>query len=189
MKKKCVNLISIINLKKLINQLSVTNLRKVNDGKPLRPRTRAGGWSYVHSLPLLAIEKTIIKEQLYEELEKSVTQSLKDDDESRQKRLHDAPKKPERVQTISYDFRRNPDVIAEVLKRANGKCELCKAKAPFLKASDNSPYLEVHHWIPLSEEGEDTVGNSGALCPNCHQQAHFGQNREYIKSNKALKPT
>ncbi len=59
-------------------------------------------------------------------------------------------------------------VIAEVLKRANRKCELCKANAPFLKASDNSPYLEVHHWILLSEGGEDTVENSSALCPNCH---------------------
>src|SRR5664280_1490184 len=51
--KNCINLISIINLKKLTNHLSVTNLLKVNDGKPLKPRTRSGGWSYVYSIPLL----------------------------------------------------------------------------------------------------------------------------------------
>ena len=184
--KSCVNLISIANLKKLTNQLSVGNLIKLSDGKPLKNRTRSGGWSYVHALPLLSIDKTIVKDQLYEAFEKSVSQSLTDDDESIERRLDNAPKVPEKVQTISYDYRRNPDVVAAVLKRANGKCELCQLEAPFLKASDSSPYLEVHHWILLSEGGEDTVDNAGALCPNCHKQAHFGQNREYIKSNKAL---
>ncbi len=185
--KSCVNLISIVNLKKLTNQLSVGNLIKASDKKALKNRTRSGGWSYVHALPLLSIEKTIVKDQLYDEFEKSVSQSLKDDDESINERLANAPKFPEKVQTISYDYRRNADVVAAVLKRANGKCELCKLEAPFLKALDNSPYLEVHHWILLSEGGEDTVDNAGALCPNCHKEAHFGQNQEYIKSNKAIK--
>ncbi len=184
--KSCVNLVSITNLKKLKNQFSVGNLIKVSDEKPLKNRTRSGGWSYVHALALLSIEKTTIKDQLSEEFEKSVSQSLTDDDESIKRRLVNAPKVPEKVQTISYDYRRNPDVVATVLKRAKGKCELCQLEAPFLKASDSSPYLEVHHWILLAEGGEDTVDNAGALCPNCHKQAHFGQNREYIKSNKAL---
>ena len=184
--KNCVNLISIVHLKKLTNQLSVGNLIKVSDEKPLKNRTRSGNYSYVHALPLLSIEKTIIKDQLYEEFEKSVSQSSTDNDESRKIRLANAPKVPEKVQTISYDYRRNPDVVAAVLKRANGKCELCHLDAPFLKASDSSPYLEVHHWVLLSEGGEDTVDNAGALCPNCHKQAHYGKYREYIKSNKAL---
>jgi predicted HNH restriction endonuclease len=184
--KKCVNLISIIDLKKMTNQLSTTNLIKESDGEPLKPRSRSGGWSYVNALPLLSIEKTIVKNQLDEELEKAVSQSLSDNDESRKIRLKNAAKYPEKVQTISYDFRRNPDVVAEVLKRANGKCELCENDAPFFKASDGSPYLEVHHWFSLSEGGKDSIDNAGALCPNCHKQAHFGQNREFIKSNKAI---
>ncbi len=72
------------------------------------------------------------------------------------------------------------------MRRASGKCELCGCDAPFYRASDGSPYLEVHHWITLSDGGEDTVENAGALCPNCHGQAHFGQNRDFIKSNKTL---
>ncbi len=59
----------------------------MSDRKPLKNRTRSGGWSYVHDLPLLSIEKTIVKDQLYEEFEKSVSQSLKYDDESIKKRL------------------------------------------------------------------------------------------------------
>jgi 5-methylcytosine-specific restriction protein A len=184
--RKCVNLISIRNVKKMTNQLSTSNLIKESDGEPLKPRTRSGGWSYVYALPLLSIDKTVVKKRLDEELEKSLSESLKDDDELIKKRLANAPKIPEKVQIISYDFRRNPDVIAAVLKRAHGKCELCGSDAPFFKASDGTPYLEVHHWITLSEGGEDTVDNAGALCPNCHKHAHFGQKRDYIKSNKAL---
>lgn len=184
--KKCVNLISIVNLKKLNNQLSTANLIKESDGKPLKPHTRAGGWSYVHALPLLSIENTIVKEQLTEQFDDALSHSLADSDDVRKMRLEDAPKVPEKIQTVSYDYRRNPDVVAEVLKRASGKCELCQLRAPFFKASDGSPYLEVHHWVTLAEGGEDTVDNVGALCPNCHKQAHFGQYREYIRSNKVL---
>ena len=161
-------------------------LIKESNGKPLKPRPRPGGWSYVYALPLLSIENTIVREQLDEQFKEAVSQSLADDDESRKYRLKIAETTPEKVQTISHEYRRNPDVVAEVLKKANGKCELCQLNAPFFKASDGSPYLEVHHWILLSEGGEDTVDNAGALCPNCHKQAHFGQNREHIKSNKRM---
>jgi 5-methylcytosine-specific restriction enzyme A len=176
--KPCVNLISIRQLKKLPNQYSVTNLKKVNDDSPLGLRTRAGGWSYVYELDWLGHDHTYVKEDLDEELERSVKASANIDDEARRMRLLTAPKKPEAVQIISRGFRRNPDVIVEVLKRAGGKCEQCGKDAPFLRASDGSPYLEIHHWIPLSEGGDDAVENAGALCPNCHRKVHYGQNKQ-----------
>lgn len=71
-------------------------------------------------------------------------------------------------------FNRDPNVKAEVLERANGKCEFCLQNAPFMKVSDNKPFLEVHHIKWLSKEGEDTLENAIALCPNCHRGAHFG---------------
>lgn len=92
----------------------------------------------------------------------------------RQKRLANAPKLPKRVTRLVYVFERNADVVAEVLQRAQGYCETCKTKAPFLRRSNGTAYLEVHHRKPLSEEGEDTVENALALCPNCHRQSHFG---------------
>lgn len=85
-----------------------------------------------------------------------------------------AQKKPEKIHITSTGYQRNPDVIAEVLIRADGICEQCHSPAPFLRASDGTPYLEVHHIIPLSEGGDDTVENALALCPNCHREAHFG---------------
>lgn len=172
----CINLISIIDLKRLTNQFSVKNLTKINNGKPLQPRTQPGNWAYVKELPsLFDLEETATEGQLEEELEKGVEESSNLDEEARKDRLSSAPKKPEPIQVISKGFRRNPDVIVEVLKRADGTCERCGENAPFLKAKDGTPYLEIHHWVPLAEGGEDTVENAGALCPNCHREVHYGQ--------------
>jgi 5-methylcytosine-specific restriction protein A len=83
-------------------------------------------------------------------------------------------KLPERIRVISYSFKRNPDVVAEALYRANGHCESCNQPAPFLRTKDNSPYLEVHHIVPLADGGDDTLENVVAICPNCHRRYHFG---------------
>lgn len=107
-------------------------------------------------------------------LENEILQSL-GDSEGRRERLKNALKIPESFTTTTTLFKRNPDVIAETLERANGYCERCRKEAPFKRASDGSPYLEVHHRTPLSEDGEDTVENTIALCPNCHREAHYGE--------------
>lgn len=78
------------------------------------------------------------------------------------------------METIVTVFKRNPDVVAEVLIRAKGKCESCGKPAPFKRRKDDKPYLEVHHKVFLSNGGDDTVENAEALCPNCHKEKHFG---------------
>jgi hypothetical protein len=100
---------------------------------------------------------------------------LKDSAPTRRARLKAATKHPAKVLTLAQIYARNPDVVAEVLLRANGVCEICLNPAPFRRAKDGSPYLEVHHKIQLSANGEDTVENAIAVCPNCHRHAHFGQ--------------
>ncbi|WP_092797985.1 MULTISPECIES: HNH endonuclease [unclassified Janthinobacterium] len=75
--------------------------------------------------------------------------------------------------TIVFD--RDPDVVAEVLERACGKCEGYGALAPFIKKANGEPYLEVHHIVPLAEHGDDMPENALALCPNCHRQRHYGK--------------
>jgi len=74
-------------------------------------------------------------------------------------------------------YARNPDVVAEVLVRASGACEGCQQPVPFVRRKDATPYLEVHHKVPLSLAGDDTVANAIALCPNCHRQEHYGPAR------------
>ena len=89
---------------------------------------------------------------------------------SERKEILDAP---ELIEVTTRVYKRSPYVVAEVLSRANGKCQSCKSDAPFLKV-DGTPFLEVHHIEWLSNGGEDSVENAIALCPNCHRQAHYG---------------
>jgi len=95
--------------------------------------------------------------------------------DQRRRRLALAPKFPKQYNVTTTVFDRNPDVIAEVLERAAGVCESCKAAAPFRRAGTGEPYLEVHHRVPLAAGGPDTVENAEALCPNCHRQKHYGK--------------
>ena len=103
-----------------------------------------------------------------------VRKAYADTTEARRKRLQKATGKAQRVLRVVEVFCRNPDVIAERLYLANGKCVSCRKPAPFLRASDGSPFLEVHHIKPLASGGPDTVENTQALCPNCHREKHYG---------------
>ena len=71
-------------------------------------------------------------------------------------------------------FERNPYVVAAALRKAKGICQHCESCAPFKRKTNGLPYLEVHHILPLSRGGKDTVENTVAICPNCHRKAHFG---------------
>ena len=113
------------------------------------------------------------KEYIEREFEKAVHLSFQEDPNSREKRLKIAPIFPSRTEVTSLVYKRNPDVVAEVLYRANGYCENCGKFAPFNRRIDNTPYLEVHHKQPLSKGGEDSINNAVALCPNCHRKAHY----------------
>ncbi len=108
------------------------------------------------------------------EFDKAVEKSQKSTPSERKARLKDAPKKPKQLFVTSTTYQRNSDVVAEVLDRAKGVCEKCKKNAPFIRARNNTPYLEVHHIVHLANDGDDTVENSMALCPNCHRESHFG---------------
>lgn len=89
-------------------------------------------------------------------------------------KLPTAGSKPAMIYIETKAFIRNQFVIAEVLLRAQGICESCMMPAPFLRQSDGTPYLEVHHKVKLADGGDDTVENAMAVCPNCHRQAHYG---------------
>ena len=171
--EKSVNLITIRRLVRLDSPYSTSLLVKVSDGKRLKPRTRAGGWSPVYDIGEgLPVEPA---EQHRVEMEASTREADSVSDDVLSERLASAPKVPERIQIASTGFRRNPGVVIAVLRRAKGACERCGSPAPFLRQSDGSPYLEIHHWLPLADGGEDSVENAAALCPNCHREEHFGQ--------------
>lgn len=78
-------------------------------------------------------------------------------------------------------YKRDAAVKAWVLQQANGRCESCGLPAPF-NGSDGQPFLEVHHVRQLADNGSDTVTNTVALCPNCHREAHYGENSRALVS-------
>jgi predicted restriction endonuclease len=74
---------------------------------------------------------------------------------------------------------REPAVKQYVLIRANGMCEVCGKEAPF-KKDNGEKYLETHHIMPLAKDGDDSIENVCAVCPNCHKELHFGEKKDEI---------
>jgi 5-methylcytosine-specific restriction protein A len=138
-------------------------------------------WFRLRKVTSTETARPVTDQEYYQELEKKVRASQHSSKAERQKRLQEAAKKPETIQVVTTTFKRNSDVVAEVLERASGYCEACDKEAPFIRATDGTPYLEVHHIIPLAENGEDTVENAIALCPNCHREAHFGMEKMNLR--------
>jgi 5-methylcytosine-specific restriction protein A len=78
-------------------------------------------------------------------------------------------------------FIRSPAVVAYVLHRANGLCELC-GRVSF-STDSGAVFLEVHHVVQLCQGGPDTPCNAVALCPTCHRELHYGVRREQLSSS------
>ncbi len=85
---------------------------------------------------------------------------------------------PEKVQSMVDVYRRDPKVVAWVLQSAKGICELCDTKG--YETDTIAAYLEVHHVVPLSSGGADSVYNAVAVCETCHGKLHRAKNREAL---------
>lgn len=102
-----------------------------------------------------------------------ISMSLKLSRRTRLKMIAETAKLPPmKIKTQVTRYARSPHVVAERLLIANGRCERCRKLAPFMRLSDDTPYLEVHHVKLLSQGGLDSVENTQALCPNCHSEVH-----------------
>lgn len=84
---------------------------------------------------------------------------------------------PAIVKATTSRYARNPLIVAAALKRAAGQCERPSCTTPLFLRDDGSVFLEVHHIVPLAEQGLDTITNVVALCPGCHREAHHGAHR------------
>jgi 5-methylcytosine-specific restriction enzyme A len=86
-------------------------------------------------------------------------------------RAKHARKKPGKREVITTYIERDSAISEYVKRRANGICDLCGQAAPFIK-ENGDPYLETHHIIHLANNGDDSIENTVALCPNCHRKMH-----------------
>lgn len=93
--------------------------------------------------------------------------------------------KPNAVVLTEYK-NRSVEIKKYALLRAKGQCENCGKDAPFVN-SNNIPFLEVHHIFSLSDDGPDHPINVAAICPNCHREAHYGQDMQTLKDKLSEK--
>jgi hypothetical protein len=102
--------------------------------------------------------------------------STADEDDVLAKARKAVGKPPKQMKTVS-DFKRNLAVVAGALARSNGACETPACATPLFQKDNGMNFLEVHHIVPLAEDGEDTLANAAALCPMCHRELHYGSAR------------
>lgn len=93
-------------------------------------------------------------------------------DELRRKAVADSAEFRTPVERRALYRMRSRAVRLYVLRRAAGKCEGCKAVAPF-NTVNGEPYLEPHHIRRLTDGGPDDPRWVAGVCPNCHRRAHY----------------
>ncbi|MFQ1009044.1 HNH endonuclease [Gilliamella apicola] len=95
-------------------------------------------------------------------------------------------KKLGKREVVTPQYLKNPELAKFIKRKANGSCDLCENPAPFI-TKDKLPYLECDHIIWLSEEGEDSIENTVALCPNnCHRKMHIVKDDSDIDKLKVI---
>jgi len=87
---------------------------------------------------------------------------------------------PRTIETSTRQYIRDAEIVAWVLDIANGICECCGNNAPF-EREDGTAYLEIHHLKRLADGGSDKITNTIAVCPDCHRELHYGENKEQRK--------
>ena len=97
--------------------------------------------------------------------------------------------RPRKRTRPAFDYDRDPLVVAIARKRAHHRCEILACAHPMFETTAGLPYTEVHHIIPLSEGGRDTIDNVACLCAAHHRQVHVGTDgsslTEQLKSIRA----
>lgn len=87
-------------------------------------------------------------------------------------RAKHASKRASSRTVTTNNYERNPFVTEYAKRWAEGICQLCEQPAPF-KNKKGEPHLHTHHIKWLSKDGEDSINNTVAICPNCHDRMHI----------------
>lgn len=104
----------------------------------------------------------------------------------------DMPKaKQEKRNNVSNVYSRSNLVAKRAIVLAGYYCEIDKNHKTFTSKYNDSPYVEVHHLIPMEHQDNfdysvDTEANIISLCPTCHKKMHHGCFEDIIKDIKKL---
>lgn len=100
---------------------------------------------------------------------------------------------PRAVLTQTLTYQRDQRVVQATLGRAGGMCERCQQQAPFNRRIDGEPYLEVHHTVPLSQGGVDTLETQKRSVPTAIERrimankANSADPKSYAPPSSALR--
>lgn len=143
---------------------------------------------WIFPLKLIDEQKLISQSKLAKNLEKKIKKNKSLSAGQLLERIQSkrGSRKPGKRSTRSNSYQRDEDVILYSLLRAKGICELCEQPAPFVK-SDGEGFLEVHHIQHLANNGDDSIENTVALCPNCHRKMHILDKKTDLNKLKAIK--
>ena len=76
-------------------------------------------------------------------------------------------------------YARDAHIAINALRMAGYTCAINPEHATFIRRRGNTPYMEPHHLIPISETDRydvslDREQNIVSLCSHCHNQIHYG---------------
>jgi hypothetical protein len=92
---------------------------------------------------------------------------------------------PETTEHLVETYVRNKGWAKQARDTFGTDCMICDCDNRFHKP-DGSPYIEVHHIVPLCEGGEDGIWNLSMLCAHHHRMAHFADHMSKKKIRNFL---
>lgn len=87
------------------------------------------------------------------------------------------------VENTTKQWRRSSILKWQVIQLAHYKCEIDNEHKTFIAKSNNMPYMEGHHIIPMRRQTDyenslDIYANIMCLCPVCHRMLHYGKDEQ-----------
>ena len=79
---------------------------------------------------------------------------------------------PNKREYLVETYARDKGLVKQAKERLGLYCLCQKCSNTFIK-ENGEPYIEVHHIIPLFNDGEDGIWNLSVLCAHHHRMAHF----------------
>lgn len=89
------------------------------------------------------------------------------------------------VSNAMVKYKRDKTMAIGALEKAEYRCEYDKDHESFISRKTNKPYMEAHHLIPMEFQHRfidsiDREENIICLCSRCHNEIHYGVDREII---------
>ena len=85
------------------------------------------------------------------------------------------------ISRTTTTFERALIVVHLAKHRAQYRCEIPGCDVQTFLTNRGDQYCEVHHIVPLSEQGQDTIENVAVVYPSHHRELHFGKEREGLR--------